>query len=511
MRTVNRKKILKIIGRIFLSIILLFVVIVLVVRSPWGQDIIVSKLTDYISNKTNTKVSVGKLFITFSGDIQLEELYLEDKAGDTLIYSKSLQLDLPIYPLLFKNEISVDDVDSEGLVANIIRGMDPEQFNFTFLLDAFSTPADTTIATEPMNIDLGDFLLKDWKVNYADDYLGTNLNLKIGKLDTSLELFNLDEMKYTISDFNLDDTQITYIQNHEFPVPEDTTSVPLPIIKIEDFELASLKVKYESKIDGTLTDLKLGQIQLTDVLADVGSNQYETDNLVFKNSDIQLNLQQSNTKAPSTGEPDTFIWPEYFLAANTIELENNSILYTQNAIENRTNELDSNAVQINKLKLDAEDFVYQPKKFKIKVDDFSFQQPNGIRLDQLAFTANLTDTNAKLSGLQLQFNQSSANANISLAFNSFDDVLQNPEKSTISANLENLTLEIEDVQQLLPELSANAYLDSLAAKPITGSLKANGNLQKVDDFNAKFQWGSETNILASGSLSNLTKPGCFQL
>ena len=510
MRTINKKKVLKIIGRIFLFLILLFFVLVMVIRSPWGQDIIVSKLTDYISNKTNTKVAVGSLFITFSGDIQLEEVYLEDKAGDTLLYSKSLQLDLPIYPLLFKNEISVDDVDSEGLVANVTRGTDPEQFNFSFLLDAFASPTDTTTTTEPMSIDLGDFSLADWKVRYTDEYLGTNLNLKIGKLDTSLDLFDLEEMKYTVSDFSLENTDITYLQNHEFPVTEDTTSTPLPTIKIGDFDINSLNVKYTSKIDGISTDLKLGQIKLTDVLADVALNQYETDDLLLKNSDIKFNLRQSQTTAERNEETSTFIWPEFVLAASTIELENNSFQYSQDGVRNEINQSESNTLQIDKLKLNAEDFAYRPKKFNITVDDFSFQQRNGIRLDQFSFAANLTDTNAKISDLTVQFNQSSANADISLAFNSFDDVLQNPEKSTISANLDNLTLEIEDVQQLLPELSANAYLDSLAAKPITGSLKANGNLQKVDDFNAKFQWGSETEILASGSLSNLTKPDSLQ-
>ena len=324
-----------------------------------------------------------------------------------------------------------------------------------------------------MKIDLGDFSLEDWKVSYTDVYLGTDLDLKVGKLITSLELFDLEEMKYTVSDFSLENTQIKYIQNHEFPITEDTNT-PVPSIKIGDFDINSLKVNYESKIDGISTDLKIGQITLTDVLADVGFNQYETDNLVFNNSEIKLNLPHSNSTEQSTEEPDSFVWPEFILEANSIELENNSILFTQNGIENNITQLDSYTVQINKLKLSAEDFAYQPKNFNLTVDDFSFQQPNGIRLDQLAFSAKLTYTNAKISNLALQFNQSSVNANIALAYNSFDDVLQNPEKSTISANLDNLILEIEDVQQLLPELSANAYFGFFSCKTDYRLVKGKG-------------------------------------
>lgn len=47
----------------FTSLLLL----VLFIRSPCGQSIIVNKAVYYVSDKTNTKVAVEKLFITFSG------------------------------------------------------------------------------------------------------------------------------------------------------------------------------------------------------------------------------------------------------------------------------------------------------------------------------------------------------------------------------------------------------------------------------------------------------------
>ena len=72
-------------------LLLLFVALVLFIRSPWGQDVIVTQATEYVSDKTGTKVEIERLFLTFSGDLSLEGLYLEDKKGDTLVYSKSHQ------------------------------------------------------------------------------------------------------------------------------------------------------------------------------------------------------------------------------------------------------------------------------------------------------------------------------------------------------------------------------------------------------------------------------------
>ena len=100
------KKYIKLLGKIILGVLLLFFILVLVVRTPWAQNLIVSKVTSYISDKTNTKVEVGTIYLTFSGDIQAENIYLEDTKGDTLFYSKSLQADIPLYPVIFKNELS---------------------------------------------------------------------------------------------------------------------------------------------------------------------------------------------------------------------------------------------------------------------------------------------------------------------------------------------------------------------------------------------------------------------
>ena len=96
----SKNKFLRVVGWIFLSLLILIITILLFIRSPWGQGIIVNKLVSYISDKTNTIVRLDKAFITFSGDIQIEGLYLEDKNGDTLIYSKLLDADIPLMPLI---------------------------------------------------------------------------------------------------------------------------------------------------------------------------------------------------------------------------------------------------------------------------------------------------------------------------------------------------------------------------------------------------------------------------
>ena len=89
-----KSRFLRILLRIFVGLLFLFFVLVLLVRTPWGQNLIVGKAVTYLSNKIKTEVSIDRLYITFSGNVSLDGLYIEDEKGDTLIYSKNLELSI---------------------------------------------------------------------------------------------------------------------------------------------------------------------------------------------------------------------------------------------------------------------------------------------------------------------------------------------------------------------------------------------------------------------------------
>ena len=502
------KKYLKLFGKIILVLLVLFFILVLVIRTPWAQNLIVTKITNYISDKTNTKVAVGTLYITFSGDIQVENVYMEDKKGDTLFHARSLQADIPIYPLLFKNQLTIDAVDSEGVTANISRGDTAAEFNFSFLIDALTTPTDSssTTTTEPMGISLGEFDFSDWKLNYDDEYLGMDMKLVLGKLLVDISDFDLEKMKFGINTIVLNDSEFTYLQSHPFPETTDTAATTLPYLKVDDFELTNLQVKYSSKPDDLETDLTLGTIKLSDILANVPKNQYETNDLVVHNSQITLHLTEENKTSSGASSNNNFAWPEFILAAQNVDLVKNSFSYSLNRTQQNSTVFDPNAFQIQQLQLQAYAFEYRPKKFNLMVSEFSFSEPSGMRLDQLAFKAELTDTFASLTDLAFQLNQSSANANLKVQFESLEKAVKSPQRSSLTAAISNLILEMEDVQQFVPQLRKNSYIDSLAMHTITGSLNAKGSLKKVEDFTTDLNWGPKTKLTASGSISQLTQP-----
>jgi len=500
----NRKKILRLIGKSILVLLTLFIILVVIIRTPWAQNLIVSKITDYVSSKTNTKVEVERVFITFSGNIMVEGIYLEDKQGDTLLYSQEIQMDLPIYPLLVKNELSIDDVDVKNLVVNIRRGTDAESFNFAFLIDAFAS-SDTTSVSEPMSISLGDFQFTDWKVRYNDAYLGTKINVDLGELEIEISKFNLEEMHFGVDDFVLKNSQLYYEQTHAPPTSDDTSTSTPPKISIDGIQLEEVNLVYNSDPDGIRTQLKLSEFDLTELAVDVSKNSFKTDEMALKNSTIVLSLNQANDTVKNPEQNTAFEWPQLELQANQLDLESNTLRFTRNGAKQNDSIFNPNAFTINELTFKADDLNYAPSDLGIELEAFSFRESSGIGLKQLGFGAFITDNKAVISNLALRLNQSSLNANADIRYESLDLAMNNPENSSLQLVLSQLSLNPSDFLRFSPELQKNTSLNTLSKNPITGYVRASGNLQKVDDFESELRWGPSTSLKLEGSLFNVTQ------
>ncbi|WP_318309376.1 translocation/assembly module TamB domain-containing protein [Flagellimonas crocea] len=498
----NRKRILKTIGKCFLVLLVLFFILVLIIRTPWAQSLIVTRITEYVSNKTQTKVEVSKVFITFSGDVQVEGIYLEDKQGDTLLYAKELQMDLPIYPLIAKNELSIDDVEATGLVANISRNNEQKDFNFSFLLDAFASSEENTSTAEPMSISLGDFQLTNWKLRYNDAYLGTQINVKLGELEIEVTEFDLEEMHFGVDDFVLKNSQLSYEQTRPFPISNDTTASTPPKIQIDNFEIAEVAIEYNSKPDGIRTKMQLSDMGLEETAIDLSKNSYKTGGIRLKNSSLQLTLNQPKDSTKSSEPSAPFAWPDMELVAEELNLESNSLDFSKNGNVPNDSIFNPDAFLIDHIALKANDFRYIPKDFHVGITNFSFKEGSGIALKQLGFEAGISDTKAVISNLKVQLNNSVANANIDLQYKSIDNAFDNPQNSTLQISLNQLHVQPSDIQSFLPELQKNDYINALAQHAITGSVKANGSLKMVDEFDTQLEWGSSS-ILMQGSLSNI--------
>ncbi|CAM4147397.1 translocation/assembly module TamB domain-containing protein [Zobellia nedashkovskayae] len=497
-------------GRVSLVVLLIFLGIVLFIRSQWGQDIIVGKLTNYVSQKTNTKVEIDRLFLTFSGNVFLEGLYLEDTKGDTLIYSKNLEMNLPLTPLVFSNELSLKSATWEGLRANIRREEASEDFNFTFLVDAFA-PADTTTTTtdtEPMQISIGELDFKDFKIDYDDQFLGIDSRIQLGELVLDADETDLDKLRFELDRLKLSNTEIFYKQTKPF-VSEDATESIMPYFAVNSLQLQNVKADYNSVPDTINAKLDLQDFELELPKADLATNNIEVDRIALKGSSISLRLPATNDKVDLTAtniSDAAFEWPKFLVSADEIDFQDNRIVYAMGTAEPQKGKFNANAISLSDFKLQANDVNYQPKKVKIDLKAFSFLEESGIALKSLKFNANVNDTSAALEELQLLVNESSLAGQMTLNYPSVEKLMDAPEQTQVDVKLKEIYLNLNDAFTLQPELAENTYLQAASKHLIEGEISAQGTLQKIDIKNIDLNWGETTRFAAQGNLQNVIQP-----
>ncbi len=501
--------------RVLAGILLFLILVILFIRSPWGQSIIVDKVVNYVSNKTDTKVEIEKLFITFNGNVQLDGLYLEDKKGDTLVYSKSLEADIPLWATISGEAVGVDNLYWDGLKANIIRKDTIAGYNFQFLIDALA-PADSTTVTKtseskPLNLVIGDLNLTNIDVKFNDEVVGIDSDFKIDELEAEMETTDIEKMIFDASDVKLSGANIKFIQK---PVVIDTTAqdVPLPKFSVESLTLKNVIGYYQSQPDRIIADLDISSFYAEIPKLNLAESDFILNEVELKNSKIDIKteteerLTSDYATDTSNNTTNTFEWPKIKAEVSGLNLENNNITFTIGNPTPTTNVFNPNAIALSNLTLKAYGIYIKEQEAGINIDQFNFNEKSGLNLKQLAVDFKLSNKQMHLNELNLHLNNNKVNGYAQLNYTTFNQFLESPETTSVTANLPSFSISLQDIFKFQPELKNNTYLQTLSKKQITGNVNASGTLASVTFPNAKVNWGKTTQIMASGSLKNTTKP-----
>src|SRR5438046_351892 len=94
------------------------------------------KVETYLQNKLKTRVEIGSISFGLSGNINLKDVYIEDKTKDTLVSGGLIKAHLNFFRL-FSNEVEVKDLELQNITAKIKCLLPDTTYNFQFIVDAF--------------------------------------------------------------------------------------------------------------------------------------------------------------------------------------------------------------------------------------------------------------------------------------------------------------------------------------------------------------------------------------
>ncbi len=153
---------------LFLIILLLGLAISLffIGQTETFQTWAAKKATTYLSKELGTKVEIDKVKINFIKNASLEGVLVGDKHGDTLVYGKSINLNVSGFDFEL-HKLSLDEVILNETKVKLLKYKNEDDFNFQFLADYFA-PKDTTKkdSTAPWKITYGNLILNNVDFRY---------------------------------------------------------------------------------------------------------------------------------------------------------------------------------------------------------------------------------------------------------------------------------------------------------------------------------------------------------
>ncbi|MGJ8684439.1 MAG: translocation/assembly module TamB domain-containing protein [Nonlabens sp.] len=511
------------IARVMLGILIFLILLLLFIRSPWGQSIIVDYAVSYVQDKTGTEVQLKKAFITFDGDVKLEGLYLADTQNDTLIYSKSLEANIALMPLINGTGFEIDDVEWDGFTARIKREDSISGFNYKFLVDAFATAPDTTTSA-PMDIKIGDIQLTNFDIVYQDQVDEMDASATFDDLFLEMNAIDLDKMIVDVEEFTLKNAVINYEKdvvtafakaepdknpnkdtNLAEAITDSADDSPLPFLKAGKIRLDNVVLNYNSEPDGIVIKTNLKVLETVIPKADIQNNDMEVSYFTLDNSKIEVNMMDSNAVTTDVAAESTvFEWPDMNVALHQLNFNNNHFVYTLNGEQPSRKELNPNAISLSNIDIDLQDFKLGNQQAAVQINELKLKEYSGLRLNNLKGNISVTNSQIDVNQLLASVNNSSLNGAIQLRYSSIDALINNPETLKVQANIPQYNFVLSDLYAFQPDLAQNEYVAKLAQQPLRGTTKTSGSTANLNLDSFILNWGNNTSITASGQLKNVT-------
>lgn len=205
-------------------------IVVLVNFTP-VQNFIVGRATSILSKKLKTTVKIKHVRLDLLNHINLEGIYIEDQNKDTLLYAGQVQGRITDW-FVFKNGVPVIKyIGLKDAYANLYRTKDSDQWNYQFVVDAFSSnkKADTTKKkSNDFNIDLEEVDIERVRFNMNDAWVGSDMVFVVGSFSIDAKTVDLQKRIIDINRIAATGTQVTLRDYDGGRPPKPKTEVVSP-------------------------------------------------------------------------------------------------------------------------------------------------------------------------------------------------------------------------------------------------------------------------------------------
>lgn len=179
------------------------------VQLPAVQNWLAEKVTNTISEKVKAKVTVGNIRFRFFTRMTMEDFLIEDQAGDTLLYAKSLDVGITNFQP-FKKRIYLSTIHLVEPTVHLYRTADREDFNFQFIIDSLSSPQAKENESELYDIRFENVFFSNLNFRMDDSLSEQSLHIGFSELDIESDKISILNKQIGLKRMALSGTTINY-------------------------------------------------------------------------------------------------------------------------------------------------------------------------------------------------------------------------------------------------------------------------------------------------------------
>lgn len=493
------RKPLKLLAVVFSSLLLFLVLLIVAIRIPAVQRVIVNKVKTTLQQKLQTELSIGHLYLTFPKKIEVQDFYLEDRSNDTLLYLSELSVDISLYALLERN-ISVSSIYIEGITGNVAKIGDGK-FNFSFIEEAFAAdtvPKKTRI--NPWNFDIENIMIKRLKFDYQDKILDSHISAYWTDLTLDVKKIDFEASVYMLESLELTGANIEYKDTGEVPVAvsdTDTKVTDMPNVEVDKLTIENTKFSFD--LPQVRTNGDIGSLLLKTKSFDLNSLSAEVSLFELSNSHIQVSLPDDTLVARETSAQNKGVSSMPDIRIDQFKLLNNSVQYDLGTLKARSSKyFDPKHIHLNKISSKLDQVVVGADlSYSAEIKAFSFITSGQFELRELSGDVQFSDQKILVKDLEISTPYSQLSTRLESSYPAIDEIM-GPE-TTISLDIKASTIAYEDVNYFYPELGE-------VVKPITSSLSlkasVEGSFNNLDINDLKLSLLNNTSLSASGNIKH---------
>lgn len=287
---------------------LLFIILIIVFSIPAVQTSIAGRITDSINEKNDVDISIGRIDLSYFGDVTLENLLIRDYRQDTLIFAEEVTTSVESFSRLLNNNPVLGETEVRDLELHMKVYPGETRDNLAIFINKLKnkkkkkTSAGFILAASEVNVIDSEFSFTDFNARnpkiIAFDHLnilardllidGNEVSVAIEKFsgleDRGLRIKNLTtDFTYTTEELSLDnlllrtensllDMDVSLdiskgFSNFEDRVDIDAT-VDQAVVSSNDLQLfyrgfgEDELLEFTTDFTGTLNDFKLNDLRL---------------------------------------------------------------------------------------------------------------------------------------------------------------------------------------------------------------------------------------------------------